>query len=105
MAIPGTEPMLFICTEWFMGEAALGPMGACGNWTFPKDIGLNEFIPWETCMRVTGRGRGPFGGLTGCVGGIPGGWAPGAGKAGWLPKMPCLCKRDLRFSSSSFCIL
>lgn len=28
-----------------MGEAARGPMGACGNWTFPRDIGLNEFIP------------------------------------------------------------
>jgi hypothetical protein len=37
--------MLFICTEWFIGEAARGPMGACGNWTFPRDIGLNEFIP------------------------------------------------------------
>ena len=42
---PGTEPMLFIGTEWFMGDAARGPMGACGNCTFPKDIGLNEFIP------------------------------------------------------------
>lgn len=28
-----------------MGDAARGPMGACGSWTFPKDIGLNEFIP------------------------------------------------------------
>lgn len=42
---PGTEAMLFIGTEWFMGEAARGPIGACGNWTFPRDIGLNEFIP------------------------------------------------------------
>lgn len=37
--------MLFIGTEWFMGDAARGPMGACGNCTFPKDIGVNEFIP------------------------------------------------------------
>jgi hypothetical protein len=49
---PGTEAMLFIWTEWFMGEAARGPMGACGSWTFPKDIGLNEFIPINTATMV-----------------------------------------------------
>lgn len=37
--------MLFSGTEWFMGDAVRGPMGACGNCTFPKDIGVNEFIP------------------------------------------------------------
>lgn len=37
--------MLFICTGWFIGEAARGPMGACGICTFPMDMGLNWFIP------------------------------------------------------------
>ena len=53
-----------------------------------------------------------LGGLTGCAWpmaaatcGIPGGWGPGVCKAGWFPNIPCLCRRDLRFSSSSFCIL
>lgn len=53
-----------------------------------------------------------LGGLTGCAWpmaaatcGIPGGWGPGVCKAGWFPNIPCLWRRDLRFSSSSFWIL
>lgn len=85
---------------------------------FPK-CGLPEstiLYAWKYTANTKGRTRQQtkgrqkerkslLGGLTGCACGIPGGCVPGAGRAGWLPKMPCLCKRDLRFSSSSFCIL
>lgn len=37
----GTAPMLFICTGWFIGDAARGPSGAWGICTFPMDMGLN----------------------------------------------------------------